>query len=159
MIGFTACPKAPLGDLLTPPAHCFVFKNKGENSDFFIGNSTYNVDSIVYTNRVGYIGKFEVAKLATENRFAWGDLASPVIYIDYKNGDIDTIKQVSIPTEPSGSIPKWDRLDNLKVYFNGQLVKEFDFLANPNLRSEYRASNSGPSIGTKNPMVIELSKK
>ena len=157
---FTACPNVGVVDPKPEPMHYLVFKNKGENVDFFIGNANYNVDSIEYKTNLGYVhGKFSITKRATENILGWGALGASEIYLDYKNGDVDTLTQVATPSKSDGTIPGFANLQRLKIYFNGQLVKDLDFAGNPTLKQSYRERNCAPNCGGDNPILIELYKK
>ena len=158
IIGFMGCPgNSFIEPYYESPVHYLTIKNKGENTDFFIGNTTYFADSVRYKINK-YVQPFALIKVSNENRFEWSDWRSnDTIFIDYKNGDIDTLAEVSTPIDRYGEMPIWSEMKTLKLYFNGVLVKDFDFVANPSLKKEYSEQNC-VLCGNKNPILIELPK-
>ena len=88
-----SCKDLPIPD----PSHYLIIKKKGEHSDFFVGNSHYSLDTAQWFNNHGYSGKLGFKFLSGFNRILWDANTEKNLYIDFKNGDIDTLTQVWTP--------------------------------------------------------------
>jgi hypothetical protein len=103
----------------------------------------------------------------TELRFGWAAWRGEESYIDYGNGDIDTL---TISWEPQDVTFEnvfiykgwpFKAVDKVTISFNGTTVAVWDFIADPGLRLEIRSRNT---LRTKDdpdydPVVIILPKE
>lgn len=122
----------------------FVFVNQ-DNSDFFDSNLDYDPTRIVMvTNGIDFI--LHLDTLSSVNRFRRGSALWDIQYVDYGNGDIDTLTMVWNPSDVNE--PFFDNgtyfgsVDNIKFYFNKVQVAEWDFIKDPEMRMKIVQRNA-----------------
>ncbi len=136
----------------------FIIKNRQTGNDFFLNNPTYKVDSLKELLNTGLKDKIRIDSSSSTQfkRIEWGTTSRKSFLIDYGNGDIDTIRH---EWYPASNTFDFNRADWSKVYFNGALVKNFDFANDPSLKTEVpNRNNPEASVWSNNPIVIELRK-
>ena len=141
LFGVVSCDKLPVTDPLNEPGFFFKFKQKtGEQNDFFTINNTYIPDSVkIKYDNYTYYKKFYYRLFNNAYIFGFGDYRDAnLYYIDYQNGDIDTLSKVVVSQHQSPTIKG---IDKLTWYFNGKMLKEFDFKNNEGLREELYNKN------------------
>ena len=141
----------------------FVFVNQ-DNSDFFDSNLDYDPSGIVMvTNGIGFI--FHLDTLSSINRFRRGSALWDVQYIDYGNGDLDTLRMEWSPPEVIDVYfakgEHFGSVDNIKFFLNDLLVEEWDFVKDPGLRMRIVRSNTDASKNDADfdPVIIVLPKE
>ena len=128
--------------------------------DLFETNQNYLIENLYGINDNGYRRKFGHEGMFNNVNYFKIDLwpASP-LYIEYGNGDIDTL---TVTYGPSGVNPtsEFGKLSFVKWELNGVLIADWDFKKNPELRdsilkenksgiSQYRTTFPVPVIITK----------
>lgn len=140
----------------------FVFMNQ-DGSDFFLQNNEYDATGIIMrTNGIDFT--LHLDTLSSINRFRRSSNLWDIQYIVYGNGDIDTLTMVWQPSEVND--PYFDKgtyfgsVDNIKYYLNGALVAEWDFIHNPEMKTEIVQRNADAFRNNVDfdPLVIVLPK-
>ena len=94
------------------------------------------------------------------NTISWGAVGVSCIYLDFGNGDIDTIRHVYYPTDNTLTYPAPEVISWSKVYFNDSLINTYDFIANPYLRDQLPNKNDREGAAwANNPIIITVPKK
>ena len=146
LFGAISCDKLPVTDPLNEPGFFFKFKQKtGEQNDFFTNNNTYIPDSVKIKHESdGVYQKFYDRFFNNAYVFTLSGYGNTnQFYIDYQNGDIDTLTKVINPQKNSLRISE---MKKLTWYFNGKVIKEFDFENNPGLSDELYNRNGLPDL-------------
>ncbi len=144
---FCGCPRDTGGKPIPDPNFYFDFIKKNEKTDFFINNTIYDYKNI--TERIinsNVIGKASYNLVNNRPVLEFW----PQCYIFHGNGDTDTL---SVSFEPQNAKNIF-AADNLKIFFNGQMVKEFDFKNNSGLLEELRDKNCGNCDATRPGAII-----
>ena len=140
----------------------FVFLNQ-DKSDFFDSNLEYDPAGIIMrTNGINMTPHLDT--LGTINRFHRRSALWDIQYIDYGNGDIDTLTMIWQPSEVND--PYYNKgtyfgsVDNIKFYLNEALVAEWDFIKDPGLKTDIVRSNGTAFKNNAdfNPVLIVLPK-
>ncbi len=145
---FCGCPRDTDTKPNPPPNFYFDFIKKNEKTDFFINNTNYVYKNMMQQG-IGSSSVFKATYNLVNNRPVFN--IWPKSYIFHGNGDIDTL---SISFEPQSAKDDIFKSDNLKIFFNGQMVKEFDFKNNSGLLEELRDKNCGNCDATRPGAII-----
>lgn len=118
-----------------------------EDTDLFISYPQYNANQMVF----GLPGTFRafdfVDTVNNMYRFGWVTFMKADNYLDYGNGDIDTL---TISWEPAEVLVQnvfmykdrpFSAVDKVTISFNGVPVTVWDFIADPGLRDEIPRRN------------------
>ena len=136
-----SCDRFPLTDPRPEPIFYFHFKQKStEKLDYFVNNSTYVADTVKIQYEGGGYNKFYYKIL--DNNYIFNVSAyrnTRIFYINYQNGDIDTLSKVWVSNKDNPTVVN---MQKLTWYFNGQEIKVFDFQNNSALNDELYDKNS-----------------
>lgn len=130
----------------------FELKDKITDSDYWASHPTYKLERMTSTFADGVSNALGVDTTSLPNRkILQGTLAgTTTLYLDYHNNDIDTLRIDSYPVGSEAA--QW-----VKLYFNGVLVKHFNFVNDPNLRS-YLAQHNQQDKPRPESIIITLPK-
>ncbi len=152
----SSCSKTPQSDEPVSYTLFFTLKNRQTGNDFFLNNPTYRIKNIRGFVDGGVKNILNIDSASTFKRIEWGSFASRLFYFDYGNNDVDTIRNEWFPAT---NTPDINKINEIKIYFNGTLVKHFDFANNPSLRTDMiNRNNIESSAWANNPIVVELQK-
>jgi len=137
-----------------------------EDKDLFNSYSEYDVDKLVYGLPEISRGFDYADSINGFYRFGLRNhIKHQISYIDYGNGDIDTLTLSWKPSSvPIGDVFKFKDLpfkavDEVSIYFNGELVVLWDFIKDPGLKLDYPHRNSYNRVTPDyDPFVIILQK-
>ena len=129
---FCGCPRDLGGDPEPEPIFYYQFTKINEQTDFFDNNTTYTPDSL-FEKEPSWTKKSILRYYLVNNKRIFGPTGVN-FSIFHKNGDIDTVGYAS-------DADKVRDMSNLKIFFNGKVVKEFDFKNNPSLRNDLYDKN------------------
>ncbi len=147
---FCGCPKNLGGKPEPEPIFYYQFTKINETTDFFDNNTTYTPDSLFY-QEPSWTKKSLFRYYLVNTKRVFGPVSAN-FSIYHKNSDIDTVSSMG-----SGGDGRIRSMNNLKVSFNGKVVKEFDFKNNPSLAQELYTKNC-ETCGAAGAIVISLPK-
>jgi hypothetical protein len=144
-----------------------------EEADLFISYPEYDIDEVVLYDAIHRSLDLAVRFVFIDtvdgiHRLGWpGHLWKEEIYIDYGNGDIDTLtldwepQDVAVEDVFLYKGRKFEAVDNVTISFNGTPVVLWDFIANPGLKNEIPSRNSLQARDRSDfdPVVITLPKE
>jgi hypothetical protein len=88
------------------------------------------------------------------NRFLWSLSGLTPHYLDYGNGDIDTLTHISKEFDPKADYPS-----DIRYYLNGEEVAHFDLRIGGIINELSARNNFSSSRWTNDPILIVLPKK
>lgn len=139
------------GNTPEPAALNYFFQIKslegGKEVDFFSVNLNYNYSDLAIKNDNGIHFDAESGKLPEGSGPMYIDIVQyfnetksfaterifNTLYLDYGNGDIDTLTQTTKPTNGSFLV---NNPDSIFFFLNGKMVVKYDFKANQKLLYE-----------------------
>lgn len=166
-----SCESTKVGDIAQWDDY-FVFITS-EDADLFNSYPQYDAGKVTFGSSLGVLRSFDfVDTVDNIHRFGWVTFIYEENYIDYGNGDIDTLtmswepKKVKVEDVFMYRDIQFKAVDKITFSFNGSTVAVWDFMANPELKEEIPRRNnpSGPSYPDRSspdfdPVVIVLPKE
>lgn len=116
-----------------------------EDSDLFNAYPDYDASKVTMGSLYESRGYDFLDTVNTVLRFGWAAWRGVENYIDYGNGDIDTLTFSWEPqdiTFEEAFKDKFKAADKITIAFNGIPVAVWDFIADPGLRNEIPARNN-----------------
>ena len=162
MLGFLstllACKK---DDFIKPIewSHYFAFVDEAGN-DFFLDNLDYSSVKLYYSNDqtlLAFDDSVNINNMAIFGYMAWGYSTR---YFSFENGDIDTLTKSWVPASINNPAAHFDELETMSFFYNGKFVGKWDFIQNPELKTNLKKRNlhSIAHPTATDPIYIELPK-